>query len=63
MTMVIKSEASEFEGSTLDEAINKAVSKLGVPKSKLDIKIVCEEKRGLFGMQGAKAAKIKVTVK
>jgi spoIIIJ-associated protein len=61
--MVIKSEASEFEGNTVDEAINKAVLNLGVPKNQLDIKIVCEEKRGLFGMQGAKSAKIKVTIK
>jgi len=61
--MVIKSKASEFEGNTLDEAINKAVLKLGVPKNRLDIKVVCEEKRGLFGMQGAKKAKIKVTIK
>jgi len=58
-----KSETTEFEGTTLDEAINKAVLSLGVPKSQLDIKIVCEEKRGLFGMQGAKAAKIKVKIK
>jgi len=63
MNMVIKSEASEFEGNTVEEAIKKAVLKLGVPKNRLEIKIVCEEKRGLFGMQGAKAAKIKVTVK
>jgi len=61
--MVIKSEASEFEGNTVDEAINKAVLNLGVPKNQLDIKIVCEEKRGLFGMQGEKSAKIKVTIK
>ncbi len=61
--MVIKSEASEFEGNTVDEAINKAALKLGVPKNRLDIKIVCEEKRGLFGMRGAKSAKIKVTIK
>ena len=61
--MVINSESSEFEGNTLDEAINKAVLKLKVPKSRLEIKIVCEEKRGLFGMQGAKTAKIKVTIK
>jgi len=61
--MVIKSEASDFEGNTLDEAINKAVLKFGVPQSKLDIKIVREEKRGLFGMRGAKTAKIKVTIK
>jgi len=63
VNMVIKSEASEFEGNTLDEAVKKAVLKLGVPKSRLDIKVVCEEKRGLFGMQGAKTAKIKVTIK
>ena len=63
MIMVIKSDASEFEGNTVDEAINKAVVKFGVPKNKLDIRIVCEEKRGLFGMQGAKSAKIKVMVK
>ena len=61
--MVIKAEASEFEGNTVDEAINKAVLKLGVPKNKLAIKIVREEKRGLFGMQGEKSAKIKVTIK
>ena len=61
--MIIKSDFSEFEGSTLDEAINKAVSNLGVPKNKLDIKIVREEKLGLFGMRGAKTAKIKVTIK
>ena len=61
--MNMTSEASEFEGNTLDEAIKKAVVALGLPKNKLNIKVVCEEKRGLFGMQGAKSAKIKVTVK
>ena len=58
-----KADTSEFEGTSLDEAINKAVDALGVPQSMLDIKIVCEEKRGLFGMQGAKSAKIKVRIK
>ncbi|MDE2221675.1 MAG: Jag N-terminal domain-containing protein [Candidatus Omnitrophica bacterium] len=58
-----KAEVNEFEGNTIDEAINKAALKLGVPKSRLNIKIVCEEKRGLFGMQGAKTAKIKVSLK
>ncbi len=61
--MVDSRESNEFEGNTLDEAINKAVTKLGIPKNRLEIKIVCEEKRGLFGMQGAKAAKIKVRIK
>lgn len=61
--MTINPDASEFEGSTLDEAINKAVLKLGVPKNRLEIKVVCEEKLGLFGMRGAKTAKIKVKIK
>ena len=61
--MIEKPETAEFEGNTVDEAINRAVLKLGVPKSRMDIKIVCEEKRGLFGMRGAKAAKIKVRLK
>jgi len=61
--MGTQAETSEFEGNTVDDAINKAVLKLGVPKNRLDIKIVCEEKRGLFGMQGAKTAKIKVKIK
>ena len=61
--MGTQAETSEFEGNTIDEAINKAVVKFGVPKNQLDIKIVCEEKRGLFGMQGAKTAKIKVKIK
>jgi len=61
--VISKLETTEFEGNTIDEAINKAVAAMGVSKSKLKIKIVCEEKRGLFGMQGAKTAKIKVAVK
>ena len=59
----MKPEINEFEGKTLDEAITKAVAALGVPKNKLEIKIVCEEKRGLFGMGGAKSAKIKVSLR
>lgn len=61
--MDLKPDTNEFEGNTVDDAISKAVLKLGVPKEKLDIKVVCEEKRGLFGMRGAKTAKIKVTIK
>ena len=53
-------EAREFEGGTVEEAIKKAEAALGVSRETLDIKIVCEEKKGLFGMQGAKPAKIKV---
>ncbi len=58
--MVFDEQTKEFEGSTTEEAIIKAEKSLGVSRESLDIKVVCEEKRGLFGMRGAKLAKIKV---
>lgn len=61
--MVLNGNTSEFEGATVEEAIQKAVRVLGVSKNRLEIKVVCEEKRGLFGMQGAASAKIKVAIK
>ena len=53
----------EVEGSSVEEAINKALSILNVSKEDVIIKVVCEEKKGLFGMEGAKPAKIKVIIK
>ena len=53
---------AEFEGKTLEDAIVKAEKKLGLDRERMDIKVVCEEKRGLFGMSGSKQAKIKVIV-
>ena len=61
--MFFDNELIEFEGATTEEAIVKAEQSLGVSRESLDIKVVCEEKRGLFGMQGAKLAKIKVMKK
>jgi spoIIIJ-associated protein len=60
--MVYDSDVKEFEGGTVEEAIEKAEKSLGVSRETLEIKVVCEEKRGLFGMSGAKLAKIKVKV-
>ena len=59
MSMEIKSEVSEFEGNTLDEAINKAVLKLGVPKNKLNIKIVCEENAGFLVCKGPRTLRLR----
>ncbi len=53
----------EFEADTTEEAITKAEKSLGIDREKMEIKIVCEEKKGLFGMRGAKLAKIKVLFK
>lgn len=53
----------EVEGRTVEDAIKKALEVLNVNRDQLDIKILCEEKKGLFGMEGAKPAKIKATLK
>jgi spoIIIJ-associated protein len=53
----------EFEGKTVNEAIKMALKTLKVSRETLNIKVVSEEQRGLFGMDGAKPAKIKVTIK
>lgn len=65
ITMVKREQPNyiEISGNTVKEAINIALKKLGVTRDKVDIKILSEEQKGLFGMQGAKQAKIKVALK
>ena len=53
----------EVEGSTVEEAIKKAAEIWSVSRDEIVVKVVCEEKRGLFGMEGEKPAKIRVTLK
>mgnify|MGYP000927497210 CR=1 FL=1 len=53
----------EIEGVTVEEAIRKALDMFGVSRDEITVKVVCEEKRGLFGMEGAKPAKIKISFK
>ena len=53
----------EIEGSTVEDAISKALKKLGVRRDEIEIKVLCEETKGLFGMEGAKPAKIKVVLR
>lgn len=52
----------EVEDKTLEAAVKKALSLLGVPKEQVKIKVLAEEQKGLFGMEGAKLAKIRVTI-
>lgn len=58
-----KSAEAEFEADTTEEAITKAEKSLGIDRENMKIKVVCEEQKGLFGMRGAKTAKIKVLFK
>ena len=55
-------ESIEVEGKTVEEAIKKALEQLRAKRSEVQIKIVSEEARGLFGMAGAKPAKIRATL-
>ncbi|MFA6378205.1 MAG: Jag N-terminal domain-containing protein [Candidatus Omnitrophota bacterium] len=48
----------EFYGRTVEESIQNAIKELNVPRESLNIKVVSEEKKGLFGMEGEKPAKI-----
>lgn len=54
-------ESIEVEGITVEEAVKKALSQLKVPRDCVQIKVVSEEKRGLFSLMG-KPAKVRVTV-
>ena len=53
----------EVEAKTTQEAIRIALRRLKAKKKDVDIKILREEHKGLFGMEGAELAKIKATVK
>ena len=53
----------EVEGSTVEEAIKKAAEIFNVSRDDISVKVACEEKRGLFGMEGEKPAKIRVSLK
>ncbi|MBP7835919.1 MAG: Jag N-terminal domain-containing protein [Candidatus Omnitrophica bacterium] len=52
----------EIEGKTVQEAIKKALQQLQLPRSKVKIEILAEEVKGLFGMPGAKPAKVRVSM-
>ena len=52
----------EIEGNTVEEAIGKALLELRLPRKSVKIQVLSEEKKGLFGMPGAKPAKVRVSV-
>lgn len=53
----------EVEGHTVEEAIKRATEIFNVSRENIIVKVVSEEKKGLFGMEGARPAKIKATLK
>ncbi|NLJ41000.1 MAG: protein jag [Clostridiales bacterium] len=53
----------ESSGKTVDEAILMAVAQLGVQRDNLDIEILEEPVKGLFGIIGGKDAKVRASIK
>lgn len=51
----------EVEGKTVEEAIKKALKELKLPRNRVKIEVLSEEEKGLFGMPGAKPAKVRVS--
>ena len=56
-------QSIETEGRTSQEAIKVALKKLGVSRQQVKVEILSEEDKGLFGMKGARPARVKVTLK
>jgi len=52
----------EIEGCTVEEAIKKALKELKIPRNKVKIEVLSEEEKGLFGMPGARPAKVRVSI-
>ena len=59
----MKLKSIEVEARTTQEAIKAALKQLKLTRENVEIKILREEHKGLFGMEGAELAKIKVIVK
>ena len=53
----------ETTGKTIEEAILMAVAKLGVQRDNLEIEVLEQPVKGLFGIIGGRDAKIRATIK
>jgi len=53
----------EVKGATVKDAIEKALKKLNVSRDQIEVKVLSEENKGLFGMRGARSAKVRITLK
>jgi len=56
------STSYEFQGKTVDEAIQKASDELSIPHEKIKHEVLAYGSSGIFGLVGVKKAKIKVFV-
>lgn len=52
----------EIEAKTVKEAIKEALKTLHATEKEVTIEVLKEEQKGLFGMQGAETAKVRVVL-
>jgi spoIIIJ-associated protein len=52
----------EFKGKNIDKAVEKASAELGMPKKEIKYEVLSYGSSGIFGLSGAKKAKIRVTL-
>jgi spoIIIJ-associated protein len=55
------SEPNEFEGKTTEKAVQQACDRLGIPRKRLKYEVISEGSSGIFGLVGARKARIRVT--
>ncbi len=53
----------EVEGKSVKEAIDIALNALKLPRNEVDVEVLSEGEKGLFGMPGGKLAKVRITQK
>lgn len=53
----------EVSGRTVEDALRSALLRLGVSREEVDYEVIDEGSKGLFGIFGARTAKIRVVVK
>ncbi|MBO7610886.1 MAG: protein jag [Elusimicrobia bacterium] len=53
----------EISGKNIDDAIEKGLQELNCSKEDVEIKVLDEGTKGLFGLMGAKPAKVLLTIK
>jgi spoIIIJ-associated protein len=55
-------QPQEFEEKSIEDAILRACQELKLPREKLEIEVLSKGSSGIFGIVGAKKARIRVTV-
>lgn len=53
----------EKTGRTVEEAVEQAITELGIPREETDIEIIEQPSKGFLGLLGSKPARVKVSVR